>query len=695
MNEILYERILHPDVYLYPDVDWILIESDLAENISLSKGKKIKYFECPIAFDIETTSFTQNGQKMACMYIWQLSINGHVILGRTWEEFYEVYERIVEMFQPNEKERVLIYIQNLPYEFQFTCHRFEWNKVFALKERKPLQAITTEWVEFRCSYALSGYSLEKIGENLQRYKIKKLVGDLDYDKMRHSKTPLTDQELQYCINDVQVIVAYITETAENDGGYHNIPLTKTGYVRNFCRKKCMKDKYYRPLMKFLTLTYDEYKQLKRAFAGGFTHANWHRAGITHTDVDSFDFTSSYPYVMIAEKFPMSPATEVKITSDEQFQHYLDNYCCIFDLEINELDGWDAPDHIISRSKCSIAKNAILNNGRVIAADQIVTTVTEVDYESLRKFYKWKNVRVLNFRYYEKEYLPWAFAQAILELYKDKTELKGVDGKEVEYLKSKSMINSAFGMAVTDIVRDEDTFIEEWTSTKPDGEEAIERYNNNPKRFLFYPWGVWVTAYARRNLYTGIYEFGDDYIYSDTDSLKAQNAEAHWEYIENYNKSVYEKLVKACESHRVDISATEPKTIKDEKKPLGIWDYEGHYKRFKTLGAKRYMVEDEHGINITVAGLNKKHAVPYMKKLSESLRKDMFDLFDDDLEVPGEHTGKQCHTYIDEEFNTYLTDYLGQTELVHEYSAVHLEPTPYCLSIDTDYINLIRGVTYEK
>ena len=84
---------------------------------------------------------------------------------------------------------------------------------------------------------LSGFSLAKIGENLQRYKVNKMVGDLDYNLKRHHKTPLTDKEWKYLINDVQVVVAYIQETSENDGGYHKIPLTKTGYVRNYCREE--------------------------------------------------------------------------------------------------------------------------------------------------------------------------------------------------------------------------------------------------------------------------------------------------------------------------------------------------------------------------------------------------------------------------------------------------------------------------
>lgn len=695
VNERFYERILNPDVYHYPYVDWELISRDLEDTVTLSQSRKIRYFECPISFDIETTSFESGDLKCACMYAWAFSINGHVILGRTWEQVQEVYEKIIDIFGPDEKNRVLIYIQNLSYEFQFICHRFEWQRVFALKERKPISCVTVENVEFRCSYMLSGFSLAKIGENLQRYKVNKMVGDLDYNLKRHHKTPLTDKEWKYLINDVQVVVAYIQETSENDGGYHKIPLTKTGYVRNYCREECFKDRYYRKLMKVLTLDHAEYVQLKRVFAGGYTHANWRYAKQTLYDMDSFDFTSSYPYVMVSEKFPMSKSKEVSPQSLEEFYMYLEKYCCLFDIEVTKVDGWDAPDHILSRAKCRIAENPVMNNGRIITADRVVTSMTEVDFEAFKRFYRFKEFRVSNMRVYEKGYLPTAFVKSILKLYQDKTTLKDVEGKEVEYMKSKGMINSAYGMCVTDIVRDEDTFMESWTKTKADGESAIDKYNKSIKRFLFYPWGVWVTAYARRNLYSGIYEFGDDYVYSDTDSVKVLNADRHQDYLDNYNADVERKLRAACDEHRLPYDATCPQTIKGVPKPLGVWDFDGHYTRFKTLGAKRYMTEKNGKISITVAGLNKTAAVPYIKQLAEERNETMFDVFDEDLFVPGDHTGKQLHSYNDEEFSMYLEDYCGNVALVHEYSSIHLSPAEYSLSMTSEYIDLLKGITYER
>ena len=705
------ERLQNPDVYHYPAIDWPTIIRDI-EDKPLSNSRKVRYYEIPIAFDIETTSFYSTQlEKVACMYCWALSINGHVILGRKWSEFDDVYNKLLSIFELDDKTRLLIYIQNLAYEFQFICHHYEWSRVFALKEKKPLSCVTTENVEFRCSYMLSGFSLEKIGENLQRYKINKMVGDLDYSKPRHYNTPLTEKEWKYVINDVQVVVAYIQETAENDGGYHKIPLTKTGYVRNYCREICFNDRLYRKTMKILKLEADEYRQLKAAFAGGFTHANWTRSRFLIKNMDSFDETSAYPYTMVAEKFPMSKGRLVPILEDADFYFYIKNYCCLFDIEIMEVDGWDAPDHILSRSKCRICEGytdedgkehkPVYNNGRVITAHRIVTTMTEVDFEMFKKFYKYKTFRVSEFRIYEKMYLPTPFVKAILGLYSDKTTLKDVPGKEVEYMKSKGMLNSAYGMCVTDIIRDDDTFTTKWTKNSSQVEDQIDKYNNSVNRFLFYPWGVWVTAYARRNLYTAILEFGNDYIYSDTDSVKVVNAEEHKQFFEDYNAKVAEKLKAACEYHKIPFELTRPKTIKGVEKPLGIWEHDGEYRRFKTLGAKRYMTETynkkskQWEINITVSGLRKDKAMEYLNAKAEEMNCSPFDLFEENLHVPGESTGKQIHTYNDNEFSDYLTDYLGETVLVHELSSIHLEPAAYHLSLVKEYVDLLNGIYEEK
>lgn len=683
-------------------------ESIISTNRRNQETKQIEYcYNIPASFDIETTSFYQkDGSKAAIMYEWTFGVNGLVMIGRTWEEFGTMINTLCEHLKLNLNKRLVIYVHNLGFEFQFLRKHFKWYKVFSVDTRKPVYAIARCGLEFRCSYLLSGYNLEKLGDELQKYPVKKMAGDLDYTKIRHSSTPLTEKELKYCENDVRVVMAYIQECIENDGSIVKIPYTKTGYVRKYCRNNCLyadknhkkgvgKFLNYRKMMNNMQLEVDEYQQLKRAFQGGFTHANAFYAEQELENVASYDFTSSYPYVMVSEKFPMESGRLVngngQLHSLDEFNAYLDRYCCLFDIRFNNLMTKVPFENPLSFSRCYHVSHPVVNNGRVVCADSLETTLTEQDYKIIKYAYTWDEMTIANFRIYRRGYLPTDFVKSILKLYEDKTTLKGVKGKEVEYLAGKSMLNACYGMTVTDICRDDNIYTNEtgWTTEKPDLTKSIEDYNNKKDRFLFYPWGVWVTAYARRNLFTGIYEFGEDYVYSDTDSVKVLNYEKHQDYINRYNEGCRKKLEAACKFHKIPFSSVEPETIKGEKKLLGVWDFEGVYSRFKTLGAKRYLVEKDGEISLTVSGVNKKVAVPYL--IDTYGRDGVFDVFDDELYIPPENTGKNTHTYIDEPVSGEITDYTGITEKYYEASGVHLEAADYSLSMHVAYLNYIKGV----
>lgn len=656
----------------------------------------------PCCFDIEASSFYMNGKKHACMYAWVFGLNGEVCRGRTWKEFIDLLNTFTETYNLSPQKRLIVYIHNLSYEFQWFRKYFEWHTVFATDARKPLYAVTTSGIEFRCSYLLSGYSLEKLGENLTKYKVKKKVGDLDYKLIHHSRTPLTETEWGYIMNDALVVMAHIQEEIERLGDIGKIPLTKTGYVRNLCREKCLKGDNrweFTTAIKHLTLTTDTYKQAKRAYTGGFTHANINYVDRIINDVDSFDFTSSYPAVMCSEMFPMSKPFKYEPKNFEELCKYLKAFCCMIDITFYNLIAKVDYENYISSSRCTYLEHYYCNNGRIVEADVLSITITEQDFFIIDELYDYDGFDIHNMQCMYKDYLPKDFVLAILELYKDKTELKGIPEKEVEYLVSKGMINSCYGMAVTDPCRDENTYTDTWEFKKGNIDELIEKYNKDRQRFLYYPWGVWVTAYARRNLFSGIIEFKEDYIYSDTDSIKVRNADKHQEYIKKYNIEVTEKIRKCLEYHGIPFEYSCPKTITGKSKPLGVWDYEGRYDTFKTLGAKRYITEQNGEISITIAGVSKEAGKRFLKhkyKTNEAI----FEAFREDMYFPPSYdrngiednaSGKLCHTYIDDYIEGEVTDYLGNTYIYNEQSCIHMENTDYTLGLNTDFKNLILGI----
>ena len=698
-----------------------------AELPITTNNKRESYYDVPAAFDIEVSSFYDGVEydstgkakqkKCAVMYIWQFGILNWVTYGRTWEEWVVFMTTLNQILGLNKDLRLAVYVHNLAYEWQFMRSVVKWDKVFLLDERKP---VYTQWggYEFRCSLKLSSKALSKVGDDLVKYKQHKHIGDLDYQLIRFHSTPLTKKELGYCEADIRVLLAYIQEKIETDGSICYIPMTNTGYVRNYCRKECFRNyRSYRRLMSELTLDGNEYSQLKRGFSGGFTHASAKYVAEGKEDplcdVGSFDFTSSYPAVMLTEKFPMSKSRIIEHIEDwNQFHYYLNNYCCLFDITLYNVYPKVDYDHPISKSKLILPsdpekRRKILggiteDNGRIVTAEEMTITMTEQDWFTFCDFYEFgdpedssKDFQIHQFRIYEKGYLPKEFFKAILELYKRKTILKDVEGEEINYMISKNMLNAAYGMIVTNIVRDileydcnESTYI---PKHKPDLEEAIEKYNTSKKRFLFYPWGVWVTAYARRNLFTGILACGNDYIYSDTDSIKIFNPEKHMDYINAYNDRVMKKVERVARFFRIDSTEFAPKNKKGNPKPIGIWEYEGKYKRFKTLGAKRYLVEREDGsYSLTVAGVNKKMACEYLVKEYG----DPFKGFTHDLCVPSDYSGRLTLTYKDEECAGITKDYLGSTVEYHEKSYIHMEPSEYNLTMSDEYrgfLNLLYGI----
>lgn len=704
---------LDEQVFLPSEVGEMIKKCNLSpKRIRKNKNSsQMETYEVSASFDIETSSWYEGEEKRACMYAWSFTIGSETMIGRTWDSFKMVLRYIKNTLGLSSKRVFVIYIHNEAYEFQWFRNWFEWEDVFAIDERKPIRAVTKDGIEFRCSLALSGYALK----NLPTKRYKKLVGDLDYSKIRTSATPLTDEEWFYVIYDTKKVVEYIDEQRAIYGGIENIPHTKTGKVRRYCRDTCLpKDnfntfKLYSNIMKTCKISsIDEYKQAKRAFAGGFTHASWRKSGKVLYNVGSFDLCSDYPATMVGCKFPMGRGSSYVPKSEEDFLEQLNNYCCLFDIHFVGLESKEIGDHPLSFSRCTLdsiqmengrTRNAriSLDNGRIIKCDGLTTTLTELDFFTMRDFYKWEYYEIYNFRRYYKGYLPTPFVESILTFYKNKTELKGVEGSETEYMLSKENANSCYGMTVTDILRECYEYINnEWITVPSKGQEDLEKYNNDSRRFLSYMWGIWVTAHARRRLFKAIKYAGDDYCYSDTDSVKVTNPSEFMKFIEEENLLFRKQLIDACNYHGFDISVTEPKTKDGVSKPLGAWEYEGVYEKFKTLGAKRYMFKKnnalkienkKYNVSLTVSGVNKEKAIPYLlNKYGEDA---IFDEFDDGLVIPREYTGKNTLTYIDELTEGTVIDYLGNRGTYYEKSSIHMEGSEYSLSLDTDYLALIK------
>lgn len=661
------------------------------------KGKDdyIEYMNEAISFDTETTSYIYNGNKIAWVWVWAICFRGEVIIGRTLKEFSEWIEKMREEYNLNEKRRIIVYVHNLGFDFSFLRKSFKINEVFASNPQKPMKVLINDVCELRCSYFLTGKSLALLGKEVG---VKKLIGDLDYSLVRTPDTPITEKELGYIKNDVIIVYKYIKKQIEKEGNITGILLTKTGYVRRIMKKACQsKDKYfeYRSLMKFLSLREYEYTACKKAFAGGYTHANYRYIGKEIHNVYSNDFSSSYPAVACSEKFPMSRGMKFEDIEDiETFHKISQEYCMIFTAIISGcVIKPNIPDCYISESKTWALKGEVTNNGRIFSADFFCIEWTNIDLEIFLKTYDFDNLVLKNVICFKKDYLPKPIVETILTMYSDKTKLKNVSGREEEYMLSKENVNSVYGMMVTDIVRDTICYDEDredgcWYSEKGDAKSQLDKYNKSKNRVLYYPWGIFITAYARRNLWLMILEEGQDYIYSDTDSTKYLHKNRHTKFFKEYNKEIKRKLEEVCEHYELDKELINPIDIKGKHHPLGAFEEEKPYYTFKTLGAKRYMVEymNTREKSITVAGLGKIKGMQYIK----GQKKNCFEFFDNNMIIPAEHTGKSTHTIIEKEYELDVKDYTGNTTHVHTYGGCHLSPAPFQLSLADAFLKFLEN-----
>lgn len=639
----------------------------------LENGKVIGYTK-----GLET-DYWNNLQALALCYIWQFSCNGTVYYGRELRDFIRVLNDL-----PKDAD-VIIWVHNLSYEFQFLSNILEWYKVFARTPHKPMKCNSSQYpnIEFRCSYFLTRLSLETWGKQLG---VEKAVGDLDYDIIRTPLTPLTEQELHYCEQDCLVVEAGIKDYLRKYGKQRKIPLTQTGTVRKEVKELLTEDPLYvKKMKKLVPKSADEYKRLQYIFAGGYTHANQLYAGkLVDEYIEHYDFASSYPTVMIAEKYPMSPwyyNGDNTIPDDSFFE----NNAYIFYLRFSQLNSISFNTYI-QASKVT-GRGLSFDNGRILHADWLEMYVTEQDYITIRNNYEWENVEVLRVWRCKKDYLPREFTDYILQLYANKTELKDVAGKEDLYLQSKQYINSMYGMSVTAIVQ---ASVElegsEWY-IQPLTKEVVEKklqqlahYNPREKRyFLSYSWGCWVTAYARRNLWKCIESVDHDVLYCDTDSIFVRGEQDFsW-----YNEEITEKLRVACEVNNLDFNKTRPKTPKGKEKPLGVFDKEENCKQFKTLGAKRYVERREDGkLYLTVSGINKG---------AVELLNDNIDNFEDgfDFNKDADCVTKKLCTYLD---NMPECTYPDGYKSTYKHG-INLRRSGYLLTMTDEYKNLINYMNF--
>lgn len=660
--------------------------SDIIKSIPIArnyskrkKADKTLFRNCMCAFDIETTYLDDVEQSI--MYIWQFAVmdlrneNIWCCFGRTWKQF----TKLLDSFY-HEGITVLVWVHNLSYEFQFMRHwlPFRKDKIFALKSRKVVRA-DIDGAQFRCSYIQTNKSLDAFTRDMGVVHQKLSGVEFDYSKKRYPWTEMTTKELQYCCNDVVGLLEAmrVRMIMENDTLY-SLPLTSTGYVRRLA-KKAMR-KFNHNQLQAMMCDVDVYKLLRLEFRGGDTHANRYHVNKILENVASYDRASSYPDVMLNYRFPMSAFTPRMITDIDELEKkcQIRDCCFIAVFTITNLQQRDiyygAP--YLSLDKAVEISGQVVDNGRVLSADKAVYVFNDIDWKIVKSEYVGE-VEISQVYIAKYGYLPQAFRDLVIDLFHKKTSLKNVNGQELNYMRSKELINSLYGMCAQNPVKPDVIYMDEPDQAFTledivDIGEKLEKYNK--KAFLLYAWGCWVTAWARLKLKEMINIVGDNFVYCDTDSVKFLVRDDYNRIvarIEEYNQGLKELSISN-------------KGYADDKKGithyLGVYEYEETYKQFKTLGAKKYAYTRQDGtFKITIAGVPKKAGAREMETIKNFNVGFVF-----------RNSGKLESVYNDSDYGTYYPDDSSEHRIEIRSNVVLREST-YEIGLSLEYMYLLASV----
>lgn len=440
------EKITWCNCYSWDPV--IVMNSPVAQKHVGNPGKKrtrqTKDLIC--AFDIETSHTPIPGREEAHMYHWQMQIglDTTTIHGRTWEEFRFLIDKIV--FALGDNYKLVVYVHNLSFEWVHlrTIYNFRAEEVFAVSSRHILRATMYDGaIELRCSYLLTNMSLSTWTNKMGVKHAKTDSEAYDHTLVRFPWDSLTEQEQIYCRNDVLGLCEALKVQMDRDNDtLDTIPLTSTGYVRRDFKRVAKQCSYWH--LQNVQPDIEVYKALREEFRGGDTHANRHFANqiIDGAQVKSMDRSSSYPDVIVNCKFPMGQFKRwIKLTDNERIRLTKLGRALLMRVRFYRLriKNPSIGDPQLSASKCRKLYNDSQDNGRILYADYLETTINDIDYKVYETAYAWDDIEYIDCWQAPYDYLPNPIRLLVIDYYKRKTELKGVVGQELFYDLAKALL----------------------------------------------------------------------------------------------------------------------------------------------------------------------------------------------------------------------------------------------------------------
>ena len=344
--------------------------------------------------------------------------------------------------------------------------------------------------------------------------------------------------------------------------------------------------------------------------------------------------------------------------------------------------WGCP--YLGRDKCRNIIGGDFDNGRILRADYLETTITDVDLQIIVEEYAAADMIFYDVRHARYGPLPQPFLDEIINYYHKKTELKNVPGEEVYYNKAKNKLNSLYGLCAQNPVKrsliytqdgviNEDGMLDYYPEEETPEEDLLEE--SNRRAFVCYQWGCWVTAWARLRLEEGIrlaHAPGAEFLYCDTDSVK---------YLGTINWEPY-NAQRIADSMKSEAWADDPA---GERHYMGVYEQEHDMSEFSTMGAKKYVYRDAKTGKLicTIAGVGKTAGAKELEAAGGiSAFKDGFTFH----EAGGLEALYNDKPEIDR-WEVEPGRYVGII------SNVVLRESTYTLGLTAEYLRLLRGLVY--
>ena len=654
---------------------------------------------CALSLETSTEKFGLGDEDFhAWVHYWAFQVGECcTIYGR---ELMELVALITMMNQYLEKAgaQILVYVPDMSKDFPFLAGVFDFgpDDVFATSRYMPLVCKAGR-VEFRCASRLANYKLDEWGKVLKADHAQLLQDRKDFFVPRYPWTSLpADVERAYAA--VSIVIVECVERMMIDYGdtVYNIPYTATGYIRR--RVKYAMSKWSPDGIGSIQNELYVYDRLQQAFRGGDIYAAMRYRGVILGDVVSYDRSSSYPDVIVHQRFPMSRFKDIRPSRDNRL--YWEDVAGeiqrgravllrvgFHNIRLKKV----IDDPYISVTKCRYSDFTkpigakTLDEDRLLKADYIECAITDIDLEIIDDQYEWDDYIIywaMSSRY---GFLPQPLVDVVINLYKKKTMLRDVPGHEIEYIHAKQELNSVYGMMAQRVVMQPVVYdkgsrekggwvVKKWDdlATEADENPRLTEYSKAiGKAFLNYAWGVWVTAWARLRLHEGISLSVDadklGFVYADTDSVKCRTKP-------DFSKFNAQRIAAA---KRSGAWATDSKGTAHY---MGAYEQEKTFPLFKALGRKTYAVQDGDKITVTVSGVPKERGSEEVARVCHGIENfDFGYVFTD--------SGKQGSLYNDKMDKT----------IEREGHVLHITPNvariniTHCVSLSPGYKNWYESI----